>query len=38
MLLYFGKNNIDLTDTTLNKIEIRLGKAENMVNPNIKII
>jgi hypothetical protein len=33
MLLYFGTNNIDITDTTLNKIEIRLGKVVNMINP-----
>ena len=32
MLLYFGINNIDLTDTTLVKIKNRLGKTESMIN------
>ena len=32
MLLYFGANTLDVTDTTLNKIELKIGRAINSIN------
>ena len=33
MLVHFGNNTIGLEDTTMNKIEFCIGKANNTINP-----